>query len=178
VKHHAMSDVKRIIELHQQGKTVAVTTDAGMPGISDPGAYLVRELSAQELHSLLCQASALCMSITISGLEEPWVFLGFLPLKEGKRRRELEKFLPLNVGLVIYEGPHRVGKLLSLLNELCPQRKVALLRELTKLHEEVQVGYPHELIKDSYKGEFVVVVYPITGRYLTCQQHCCGHTLW
>ncbi|HAR40169.1 MAG TPA: rRNA (cytidine-2'-O-)-methyltransferase, partial [Coprothermobacter sp.] len=51
-------------------------------------------------------------------------------------------------------------KLLSLLNELCPQRKVALLRELTKLHEEVLVGYPQELIKDSYKGEFVVVIYP------------------
>jgi len=68
--------------------------------------------------------------------------------------------LPLNIGLVIYEGPHRVGKLLSLLNELCPERKVALLRELTKLHEEVVVGLPQELIKESYKGEFVVVVYP------------------
>jgi len=91
-----------------------------MPGISDPGAYLVRELSAQGIaFTVVPGPSALCMSITISGLEEPWVFLGFLPLKEGKRRRELEKFLPLNVGLVIYEGPHRVGKLLSLLNELC-----------------------------------------------------------
>jgi 16S rRNA (cytidine1402-2'-O)-methyltransferase len=155
------SDVKRIIELHKQGKTVAVTTDAGMPGISDPGAYLVRELTTQGIpFTVVPGPSALCMAITISGLEEPWAFLGFLPLKEGKRRRQLEKFLPLNIGLVIYEGPHRVGKLLSLLNELCPQRKVALLRELTKHHEEVLVGYPQELIKDSYKGEFVVVIYP------------------
>jgi len=155
------SDVKRIIEFHQQGKIVAVTTDAGMPGISDPGAYLVQQLNAAGIpFTVVPGPSALCMAVTISGLEEPWAFLGFLPLKEGKRRRELERFLPLNIGLVIYEGPHRVGKLLSLLGDLCPERKVALLRELTKLHEEVVVGLPHELIKDSYKGEFVVVVYP------------------
>jgi 16S rRNA (cytidine1402-2'-O)-methyltransferase len=155
------SDVKRIIDLHEQGKTVAVITDAGMPGISDPGAYLVRRLLDGNIpYTVIPGPSSVDMAVAMTGLDEPWAFLGFLPLKEGKRRRVLESFLSLNVGLVLFEGPHKVGKLLAMLNELCPQRKVALLRELTKVHEEMVVGFPSDLIKDSYKGEFVIVIYP------------------
>jgi len=95
-----MSDVKRIIELHQQGKTVAVTTDAGMPGISDPGAYLVRELSAQGIaFTVVPGPSALCMSITISGLEEPWVFLAFYLLRKANAAENWKSSCRLTLAL-------------------------------------------------------------------------------
>jgi len=155
------ADTQRIITLHREGKTVAVITDAGMPGISDPGAYLVKTLLEQGIpFQVVPGPSALDVAVSMSGLDEPWAFLGFLPLREGRRRRLLEQFLSLNVGLVIYEGPHRMGKLLSMLDELCPRRRVALLRELTKMHEQMLVGLPSELLQIDYRGEFVVVVYP------------------
>ncbi|NPV88351.1 16S rRNA (cytidine(1402)-2'-O)-methyltransferase [Coprothermobacteraceae bacterium] len=155
------ADTQRIITLHREGKTVAVITDAGMPGISDPGAYLVKTLLEQGIpFQVVPGPSALDVAVSMSGLDEPWAFLGFLPLREGRRRRLLEQFLSLNVGLVIYEGPHRIGKLLSMLGELCPRRRVALLRELTKMHEQMLIGLPSQLLKADYRGEFVVVVYP------------------
>ncbi|WP_018962757.1 16S rRNA (cytidine(1402)-2'-O)-methyltransferase [Coprothermobacter platensis] len=155
------TDARHIISLDAEGKTIAVITDAGMPGISDPGAYLVKQLSKAGVpYGVIPGPSAVDVAVAMSGLDEPWAFLGFLPLKEGKRRKLLERFLPLNIGLIIFEGPHRVEKLLTLLAHMCPQRKVALMRELTKVYEQVVVGFPQDISLDTYKGEFVFVIYP------------------
>ena len=98
------------------------------------------------------------------GLEtDKFVFLGFLPPKDGKRRTILEQYLSLPVSIVCYESPHRIIKVLELLKEIIPNRPLSMQRELTKIHEEVINGTPEEVLntlkgRQSIKGEVVLVI--------------------
>jgi len=148
----------------QAGQKIALVTDAGSPGISDPGERVVRAAIAAGLRvESVPGPSALVAALTASGLPtDEFHFLGFLPHKSGQRRRELERLRGVGGTLVLYESPYRVGKLLTELNEIFAGRQVVLARELTKKFEEYLRGTPAELLAllqhRSLKGEFVVLV--------------------
>ena len=155
---------EQIIERLRRGEKVALVTDAGSPGISDPGERVVKAATAAGLRvESVPGPSALVAALTASGLPtEELHFIGFLPHKSGQRRRELERLKSIAGTLVFYESPYRVGKLLVELNDLFAGRQVVLARELTKKFEEYLRGTPAELLevlqKRSLKGEFVVLV--------------------
>ena len=155
---------EEIIGRLQRGEKIALVTDAGSPGISDPGERVVRAAIAAGLRvESVPGPSALVAALTASGLPtDEFHFIGFLPHKSGQRRRQLERLQGIGGTLVFYESPYRVGKLLAELNELFADSQVVLARELTKKFEEYLRGTPAELLevcsRRSLKGEFVVLV--------------------
>lgn len=155
-----------IIERLRRGDKVALVTDAGSPGISDPGERVVRAAIGAGLRvEPVPGPSALVAALTASGLPTgEFHFLGFLPHKSGQRRNKLESLKTTAGTLVLYESPFRIERLLAELNELFPERTVVLARELTKKFEQFLRGKPPELLNQtqthSLKGEFVVLVEP------------------
>ena len=155
---------EEIIERLRRGEKVALVTDAGSPGISDPGERVVKAVIAAGLRvEPVPGASAVVAALTASGLStEEFHFVGFLPHKSGQRRNQLERLKTVPGTLVLYESPYRVEKLLGELKDIMPERRVVLARELTKKFEEFLRGTPAELIQQignrTLKGEFVVLV--------------------
>jgi 16S rRNA (cytidine1402-2'-O)-methyltransferase len=155
---------EEILERLRRGERVALVTDAGSPGISDPGERVVKAaLSAGFRVEAVPGPCALVAGLTSSGLPtEEFYFAGFLPHKSGQRRRKLEELSGVPATLIFYESPYRVEKILGELNEVMPGRQVVLARELTKKFEECLRGTPAELLERlkerSVKGEFVVLV--------------------
>ena len=147
-----------------RGEKVALVTDAGSPGISDPGERVVKAaISAGFRVEAVPGPSALIAALTASGLPtEEFHFLGFLPHKSGQRRKVLEGLKQFEATLVIYESPYRVEKLMGELQEVYPNRQVVLARELTKKFEEYLRGRPAELLEAlkqrAVRGEFVVLI--------------------
>jgi 16S rRNA (cytidine1402-2'-O)-methyltransferase len=147
-----------------RGEKVALVTDAGSPGISDPGERVVQAARAGGFRvESVPGPSALIAALTASGLSaEEFHFAGFLPHKSGQRRNRLQVLSGLPGTLVLYESPYRVTKLLQELRDICPDREVALARELTKKFEEYLRGLPADLLaqmeKRAIRGEFVVMV--------------------
>lgn len=167
LSYFAFNEAKRseeILERLQRGEKVALVTDAGTPGISDPGERVVRAAVAAGLRvESVPGPCALVAALTASGLPtDEFHFIGFLPHKSGQRRKQLEALKQFAGTLALYESPYRVEKLLGELNEVFPARTVVLARELTKKFEEFLRGTPAELLalvaKRSLKGEFVVLV--------------------
>jgi 16S rRNA (cytidine1402-2'-O)-methyltransferase len=161
---------EEIVERLRRGEKIALVTDAGTPGISDPGERVVRAVLD---HGLRVEAvpgpCALVAALTASGLPtDEFHFIGFLPHKSGQRRKQLETLLETAGTLVFYESPYRIEKILSELAEVMPDRQVVLARELTKKFEEFLRGTPSELLAlapgKSWKGEFVVLVSPAPSR--------------
>jgi 16S rRNA (cytidine1402-2'-O)-methyltransferase len=157
---------EEIIEHLRRGEKVALVTDAGSPGISDPGERVVKAAIATGFRvESVPGPSALVAALTASGLPtDEFHFIGFLPHKSGQRRNKLESLKNFDGTLVLYESPYRIEKLLVELSEVFPEREVVLARELTKKFEEFLRGNPAELLaiaeKRSLKGEFVVMVGP------------------
>lgn len=166
---HGFNEARRtedLIARLRAGAKVALVSDAGTPGISDPGTRVVRAVLAAGLRvepvpGPCAAVAALCAS----GLPtDEFHFVGFLPVKAGGRRRELERLRALPGTLVLYESPHRAEKLLGELAALMPARPVVVARELTKRFEEWLRGTPAELVARTrgraWKGECVVLVGP------------------
>jgi 16S rRNA (cytidine1402-2'-O)-methyltransferase len=157
---------EEIIERLRRGEKIALVTDAGSPGISDPGERVVKAAIAAGFRvEAVPGASALVAALTASGLPtEEFHFVGFLPHKSGQRRNKLEASKTVAGTLVFYESPYRIEKLLGELNEIFPERDVVLARELTKKFEEFLRGQPVALLEiarqRNLKGEFVVMVSP------------------
>jgi 16S rRNA (cytidine1402-2'-O)-methyltransferase len=155
---------EEIIERLKRGERVALVTDAGSPGISDPGERVVKGAIAAGLRvESVPGPSALVAALTASGLgTEEFHFVGFLPHKSGQRRKKLEELKGVAGTLVLYESPYRLEKLLVELGEVFPDRPVVLARELSKKFEEYLRGNPAELLaavrERPRKGEFVVMV--------------------
>lgn len=155
---------EEIIERLRRGEKVALVTDAGSPGISDPGERVVRAARGAGLRvEPVPGPCALVAALTASGLAaEEFHFVGFLAHKSGQRRKELERLKGIAGTLVLYESPYRIEKLMGELREVFPGRAVVLARELTKKFEEYLRGTPEELLelvqKRRLKGEFVVLV--------------------
>ena len=157
---------EEILQRLQRGETVALVTDAGTPGISDPGERVVNAAVRAGLRvEAVPGPCALVAALTASGMPtEEFHFIGFLPHKSGQRKRRLEELKQIPGTLVLYESPYRIEKLLAELQEIYPERPVVLARELTKRFEEFLRGKPDELIEQlrnrSIKGEFVVMISP------------------
>ena len=157
---------EEIIERLRRGDKVALVTDAGSPGISDPGERVVKAARAAGLRvEAVPGPCALVAALTASGLPtEEFHFVGFLPHKSGQRRQRLESLRPVPGTLVLYESPYRIERLLGELQEVMPEREVVLARELTKKFEEFLRGQPAALLelarRRNLKGEFVVLVAP------------------
>jgi 16S rRNA (cytidine1402-2'-O)-methyltransferase len=155
---------EEILERLQRGEKIALITDAGSPGISDPGERVVKAaIEAGFRVESVPGPSALIAAITASGLStEEFHFIGFLPHKSGQRKNKLSELKAVPGTLALYESPYRIEKLLTELNEIFPQRRVVLARELTKKFEEFLRGTPIELLEilkvRSLKGEFVVLI--------------------
>ncbi len=157
---------EQILERLKRGEKIALVTDAGSPGISDPGERVVKAAIAAGFRvESVPGASALVAALTASGLPtEEFHFVGFLAHKSGRRRKKLEELKNVAGTLVLYESPYRIEKLLGELQEVYPQRQVVLARELTKKFEEYLRGTPAELLAQAQartlKGEFVVLLGP------------------
>src|SRR5664280_738304 len=157
---------EEILERLRRGEKVALVTDAGSSGISEPGERVVCAARAAGLRvEPVPGPSAVIAALTASGLPAgEFHFVGFLPHKSGQRRKKLEALAPIPGSIVLYESPYRVEKLLGELNEVFPARIVVLARELTKKFEEFLRGTPAELIASAkqraWKGEFVVILSP------------------
>ncbi len=155
---------EEIIDRLKQGQKVALVTDAGTPGISDPGQRVVRAaLSAGCRVESVPGPCAFVAGLTASGLPTDEIhFVGFLPQKSAQRRKRLESLKALDATLVFYESPYRVEKLLGELAEIMPERETVFARELTKKFEEYVRGTPAQLVEHFKKrpprGEFVVMV--------------------
>lgn len=164
-KPHEAEKAVRIVELLQDGKSVALVSDAGMPCISDPGVYLVQhcyELGIP-VESVPCCNAAIA-AVAISGIDTArFAFEGFLPVDKKERRQRLAETAKLPHTLIYYEAPHKLRQTLSDLAEaLGGERRAALCRELTKLHEEVIRGTLAELNAlyetTDPRGEYVIVI--------------------
>lgn len=155
-----------ILERLRSGESVALVSDAGSPGISDPGERVVRAArAAGHRVEAVPGPCALVAALTASGLPtSEFHFVGFLPHKSGQRRRELERLAKVPGTLVLYESPYRIARLLGELEEVMADREIVLARELTKKFEEFLRGRPPELRKQAegrvWKGEFVVLIEP------------------
>lgn len=148
------------------GEHVALVTDAGTPGISDPGSRLVAYIRANHPDAVIDAIpgpSALTALLSIAGIDAAeFTFKGFLPHKKG-RQTAIREMAKSRIPVVLYESPHRIVKLLQEIAKAAPKARVTIGRELTKMHEEVLQGGPKELAatlekKKTARGEFVVIV--------------------
>jgi 16S rRNA (cytidine1402-2'-O)-methyltransferase len=144
----------------KEGKNIALISDAGMPLISDPGATVVKEAQKQGLEYTVISGPCACINaVVLSSLDTSrFCMVGFLPEKEGERKKTLELFKDLQATLVFYSPPHDIDKDLNTLYENLGARKVAVVREISKLYEQVCVGTLGEEMDFMRKGEFVIVV--------------------
>lgn len=155
---------EEIIRKLHSGLSVALISDAGTPGISDPGAVLVRRAIEEKIDIMpIPGPSALIAALSVSGLPtEEFTFVGFLPPKSGQRRKRLSELKHETRTLVFYEAPHRLLPALADMQELFGERRIALAKEITKLHEEVLRGTFPEVVKfletRMIAGEYVIVV--------------------
>ena len=163
-EHNEREKAKKLITELKDGYDIALVSDAGMPGISDPGLILIQKAIKQGIEIIPVPGpTALIPALVVSGIQtDKFSFLGFVPRK-GKEREEFIQEIALEEKTVIfYESPYRVKKIFKDLSEKIPERKAALVREITKIHEEKIYGTITE-IKDKIdsveiKGEIVVVV--------------------
>ncbi len=169
-EHNEQQAVRRVLGLAAEGKSVALVTDAGMPGISDPGFTLVRAaLEANIPVSAIPGPTAFVLALVLSGLPvHAFTFRGFPPRKPGARRR----FLAVDAGsphtLIFYESPYRLQAFLADALEVYGDREAAVANDLTKLFERVDRGTLSELTDRfktaTIKGEYVVVIAGAAGR--------------
>jgi len=162
-EHNERQAAPRIIQLLQEGKSVALVTCAGMPGVSDPGFILVRDAIAAGVEiTVIPGASAFVMALVLSGLPvHSFTFRGFPPNKPGKRKHFLEADAESPYTLIYYESPFRLRKLLEDALAVFGDRPAAVAKELTKLYESVRRGRLSELLmnlEENPKGEYVVLV--------------------
>ncbi len=155
------SSAKGIINLLEEGKDVALVSDAGYPLISDPGYELVNRVIEEGYDIVTVSGpNAGINALVASGLETAhYLFYGFLSSKQSQAKKELEELKDLPYTLIFYEAPHRIIRTLSLCHEVLGERKAVIARELTKLHEEYIRGSLSELMKlEEVKGEIVLLI--------------------
>ncbi|MCL5278424.1 MAG: 16S rRNA (cytidine(1402)-2'-O)-methyltransferase [Planctomycetes bacterium] len=162
-EHNERQATPRILQLLEEGKSVAVVTCAGTPGISDPGFVLVREAIHAGIEvTVIPGPTALIMALVLSGLPVySFTFRGFPPHKPGQRRHFLEADRDSPYTLIYYESPFRVRKLLEDALAVFGDRPAAIAKELTKIHETVRRALLSELLahlEDTPKGEYVVLL--------------------
>lgn len=163
-EHNQFTKAESILEDLRQGKQVALITDAGTPGISDPGSYLVLRCQEEKIdYTIIPGPVALINALVLSGQNtNRFVFEGFLPMKNRERQKRFEILKDEMRTIIFYEAPHKLKDTLKDLHKFFGDRQVSLIRELTKIHEEVlrmslseAISYYQDL---EVKGEFVVIL--------------------
>lgn len=163
-QHNIKEKGPKLIEKIKQGQTMALVSDAGMPGISDPGEDLIKLAIEENIEVIgLPGPSAMVLGLVISGLStEKFAFEGFLPAKKSERIRQLEKLKEESRTLIFYETPHRIVESLEAMQKVFGDRKASLSRELTKKFEETLRGKLSDIIQiaksKDLKGEILLVV--------------------
>jgi len=156
--------VDKLLDEVENGLSLALVSDAGTPSVADPGFLLVRSALERGLEPVVIPGvSAVTFSVTASGLPvDTFTFRNFAPVKPGKKGKFLESILADTRTSFFFESPFRIGRTLKELAEISPEAKVAVIREATKLHEEILRGTAAELaaLDRQWKGEIVVGVYP------------------
>jgi len=163
-EHNERAAVPRVVARLSEGQSVALVSDAGTPGVSDPGYRLVRSAAAAGVVVVpIPGPSAVLAALVVSGLPtDRFCFIGYLPPRASRRRALLEEMRPLRATLVFFEAPHRIEKTLAVLLDALGDREAALCRELTKVHEETVRGRLDELLDhvrgQRVRGEITLVV--------------------
>jgi len=167
ISYHEHNEAKRTAELVERlaaGENVALITDAGTPGLSDPGLRLVRECIQRELSfSIIPGPSSILTALVGSGFSTAkFSFRGFLPVKTGRRERELRAAAESRETIIFFESPYRLTKTLAACIDVMPDRQLCIARELTKKFEEFRRGTARELLAHYEarppKGEIVLVI--------------------
>jgi 16S rRNA (cytidine1402-2'-O)-methyltransferase len=165
--HSSDERISKLVERLTSGEELAYITDAGTPGVSDPGASLVdsaREAGVEVVP--IPGPSALTAILSVAGrIPKTVIFEGFLSPKAGRRKRRLEELFAMEAACVFFESPHRILALLEAVEETAPGAEIVLGRELTKMYEELLVGSVGEVLheirnRQRIKGELVVLVSP------------------
>ena len=162
-EHNEQECSQKLLAMLKNGSSIAIVSDAGYPGISDPGSVIVSHCINQDIPvSIIPGANASLPALIASGLDNKhYYYHGFLPSKPSERKKELEQLSSIPVTLIFYESPHRILDTLNDMLNILGDRKVCLCRELTKLHEEFIRGTLNELItldESTLRGEMVLVV--------------------
>ena len=162
-EHNEIEASKHLLEKINAGKKIAYMSDAGYPGISDPGYLLVKEMIKNGVNvSTVCGSCAFINALVASGLDtKHFYFYGFLPAKESEAKEEILSLKDRRETLIFYEAPHRIIKTLNLLRDGLGNRNACLSRELTKLNEEYIRGELDELVQldeSTIKGEIVLII--------------------
>ena len=161
-RHNEEDRENGLIEKLKEGKSIAVVSDAGTPGISDPGEVIVKRAIEENIDVIpIPGACAAINALIASGLDtKEFVFLGFLPLNKKLRKEKLEEIKNENKTIIIYEAPHKIKDSLSDLKDIIGDRKIVLAREITKIHEEFIRGNINEIIEKSenLKGEMILLI--------------------
>ena len=161
-RHNEGVKTKELIDEALQGKNIAIVTDAGTPGISDPGEEIVKLAIENEIEVIpIPGACALINSLIVSGIStKEFSFYGFLPLNKKNRKEIFNKIAKENKTVILYEAPHKLQKTLEDILNIIGNVQACLVRELTKVHEEKLYGKISELIEKCKepKGEYVIIL--------------------
>lgn len=163
-KHNENGKSEDIIEMLKEGKNIAIVSDAGTPGISDPGEVIVKKCIEENIDfEVLTGATAITTALVYSGLDTTkFIFRGFLPRENKDRKPIIDDLVNRTETLVFYEAPHRILNTLEFLYENLGDRKIAICRELTKMYEDIIRMTLGEAIKyykeNSPRGEYVLVL--------------------
>jgi 16S rRNA (cytidine1402-2'-O)-methyltransferase len=162
--HNERSMTPKMLERVQRGDSLALVSDAGTPGISDPGFYLVRAATEAGIRvTVVPGANAVLSALVLSGFpSNAFVFEGFLPKKTGELDRKLGSFADETRTGIFFVSPYQLLKVLKTIERLMPERMVAVVREISKMHEETRRGTAAELAEhfatQRIRGEFVVLI--------------------
>jgi len=153
-------EADKIIDLLNNGESIAIISDAGYPLISDPGYVLVQKAIDNNITiNVISGPNAAVNALVGSGMDtNHYLFYGFLNSKQSEAKKELLALKDFPYTIIFYEAPHRINKTLLLCKEVLGNRKAVIARELTKLHEHYHRGTLEDLLKEEYKGEIVLIV--------------------
>jgi 16S rRNA (cytidine1402-2'-O)-methyltransferase len=163
-EHNEATRTPELVERIARGENVALITDAGMPGLSDPGLRLIRECIKREVpFTIIPGPSSILTALLGSGFStQTFSFRGFLPVKSGRRERELRAAAEREATVIFFESPYRLTKTLAACVDIMPDRQLCVARELTKKFEEFRRGSANELLAHYQvhppKGEIVLVI--------------------
>ncbi|MEE0865572.1 MAG: 16S rRNA (cytidine(1402)-2'-O)-methyltransferase [Clostridia bacterium] len=161
-RHNEEIRVDGLIKELKEGKNVAVVSDAGTPGICDPGEIIIKKCIDENIIVVpIPGACAMINALIVSGIDtEEFIFLGFLPLNKKNRRNKLEEIRKSNKTIILYEAPHKLKNTLNDLKNILEKRKIVIAREITKIHEEYIRGTVEEIlnIAGNLKGEMIIII--------------------
>lgn len=165
-EHNKIKTGKILLDYLKKGKNIALTSDAGMPGIQDPGEDLIKEAIENNIPvEVIPGVSAITTSLVISGFPtKSFIFLGYFPRKKSRQKKLLEEIKEENRTIIFFESPKRIINTLNIILETIGNCRITICRELTKKFEEVKRGRISEIVEElknrEIKGEITVVFFP------------------